>query len=347
MINIIKNNKWLLIIFAVFIFTRFLGLDFIYHQDEYRWAMQADPQTNEVSPHPPLTKYFLRATGLLLGFDHLRVGILLFSILNLWLIYIISLRLIGQKKAALIAAGLFTINAYSLIAGLQIDIDGAVLPFFILLSYYGYLLIAEDRKSKKGLAIFCLAVVGGFLTKLSFLLFVGALIMDQLLGVYYAKEKINLKNVLRKSWSWLAGFLAVAVVFYSFYATRLRVVIDYAEHFNSLNFASRAYFDLGFKIFKSRESKLSMLDKVNSVFLLVRLMFFVPKLRRAFKKAISESIIENFQMEKCDKYQVLRWDDAYKFLGKSFQERIGEFMFLHKGVIPKFLKVGLKNEFPK
>ena len=102
-----------------------------------------------------------------------------------------------------------------------------------------------------------------------------------------------------------------------------------------------------FKIFKSRESKLSMLDKVNSVFLLVRLMFFVPKLRRAFKKAISESTIENFQMEKCDRYQVLRWDDAYKFLGKSFQERIGEFMFLHKGVIPEFLKIGLKNEFPK
>ena len=52
-------------------------------------------------------------------------------------------------------------------------------------------------------------------------------------------------------WPWVGGFLTVAVVFYYFYATRLKVVIDYAEHFNSLNFASRAYFDLVFKIFKS------------------------------------------------------------------------------------------------
>ena len=250
-VRILKNNKWLLIIFVVFILTRFLGLDQIYHQDEYRWAMQADPQTNEVSPHPPLTKYFLKVTGLLFGFDNLRIGILFFSILNLWLIYLILFRLTGKKKIALIGSGLFTVNVYGLIANLQIDIDGAVLPFFILLSYCGYLIITEDIKSKKGIVVFCLAIVGGFLTKLSFLLFVGALIADQLLRVYYIKEEINLKSIIKKLWPWIVGFLAIAVVFYYFYATRLKVIIDYAEHFKSLNFASRAYFDLVFKIFKS------------------------------------------------------------------------------------------------
>lgn len=251
MTSILKNNKWLLIIFAVFVFTRFLGLGQIYHQDEAGWVIQADPQINDTSPHPPLTKYFLRATGVLFGFDHLRIGMLFFSILNLWLIYLVSLRLTGKKNIALTAAGLFTINIYSIIANLQVDIDGAVLPFFILLSYYGYLHIVEDIKSKKGLIIFCLAMAGGFLTKLSFLLFAGALILDQLLGMYYVKEKVDLKNILNKIWPWAAGFLAVIAVFYYFYATRLKIVIDYAEHFKSLNFASRAYFDLVFKIFKS------------------------------------------------------------------------------------------------
>ena len=252
MTNFVKNNKWLLIVFAAFIFTRFLGLDQIYHQDEYRWASIANPFFgNLLSPHPPIIKLALDFAGSILGYDYLRVVPFIFSILNLWLIYLISLRLTGNKKIALIAVGLFTINIYSLIANLQIDIDGAILPFFILLSYYGYLHIVENVKSKKGLVIFCLAVVGGFLTKLSFLLFAGALVADQLLGMYYVKEKVGLKNILRKLWPWITGFLAVAVIFYYFYATRLKVVIDYAEHFNSLNFFSRAYFDLVFKIFKS------------------------------------------------------------------------------------------------
>ncbi len=251
MIKWLKRYWPMLVLLLVFLAIRLPAINQIYHQDEYRWAMQADPQTNEASPHPPLTKYFLRVTGLLFGFNHLRIGILFFSILNLWLIYLVSSRLTGSRKIALIAAGLFTVNIYSLIANLQIDIDGAVLPFFILLSYYGYLQIVEGGKSKKGLIIFCLAIVGGFLTKLSFLLFVGSLILDQLVGLYYIKDKVNLKNIFKKVWPWAGGFFAVAVAFYYFYATRLRVVIDYAEHFKSLNFASRAYFDLVFKIFKS------------------------------------------------------------------------------------------------
>lgn len=212
----------------------------------------ANPVLSEdFGPHPPMNRWTLGLVGRILGYDNLRVVPFIFSILNLWLIYLISLRLTSNKKIALIAAGLFTLNIYSLIANLQIDIDGAILPFFILLSYYGYLHIARGEKSSKGLIIFCIAVIGGFLTKLSFLLFAGALIMDQLLGVYYAKERVSLKSVLKKVWPWIAGFLTVAMVFYYFYATRLRVIIDYAEHFNSLNFASRAYFDLIFKIFKS------------------------------------------------------------------------------------------------
>src|SRR3989344_1059112 len=149
MFDVIKKNKWLLILFTIFIFTRFLGLGQIYHQDEYRWAMQADPQINDTSPHPPLTKYFLRETGILFGFNHLRIGILFFSVLNLLLIYLISLYLSGQRKIAFMAAGLFTVNIYSLIANLQIDIDGAVLPFFILFSYYAYLRVLEKSGTKK------------------------------------------------------------------------------------------------------------------------------------------------------------------------------------------------------
>jgi len=251
MIKVFKNNYWLWIIFGVFILTRFLGLGQIYHQDEYRWASIANPFFgNLVSPHPPLPEFLYKLSGRVLGFDYLRIVPFVFSFLNLILIYLVSLKVTRSKKIALIAAGLFTANIYSVIANLQIDIDGAILPFFILSGYYVYLRILEDGKSKKWFILFCLAVAGGFLTKLSFLLFIGALIIDQAVRIYHLKGK-NLKLIFYRLWPWLAGFLVLGVLFYYLYASNFGKIIDYAKHFNSLNFSSRAYFDLILKIFKS------------------------------------------------------------------------------------------------
>src|SRR3989344_362811 len=110
MTNLIKNNKWLLIIFALFIFTRFLGLGQIYHQDEYRWASIANPFFGVLSgPHPPLTEYFLKLVGQYIGFDYLRLVPFIFSFFNLIFLYLISLKISKNKNIALIAACLFTI----------------------------------------------------------------------------------------------------------------------------------------------------------------------------------------------------------------------------------------------
>ncbi|OGN01563.1 MAG: hypothetical protein A3I26_00550 [Candidatus Yanofskybacteria bacterium RIFCSPLOWO2_02_FULL_43_10] len=252
MADFFKNNKWLLIIFAVFVVTRFFGLGQIYHQDEYRWATYVNPAFDEGSGvHPPLTWLFLSLAGSVLGYDNLRVVPFLFSIFNLWLIYLVSLKISGNKKTALFATAIFVINVYAFISNLQIDIDGATLPFFVLLGYYAYLHISEKKITKRWLLVFCVAIVGGFLTKLSFLLFIGALIVDWLLGLYYSQEKMVLKVVLKKTWPWALGFLAALGTLSYFYITKLVVVVEYAENFRSFNFASRAYFDLVFKIFKS------------------------------------------------------------------------------------------------
>ncbi len=227
----------------------------IYHQDEYRWATIVNPVFDEGSGvHPPITRVALSLTGRVFGYDNLRVASLVFSIFNLLLIYLISLKISKNKKVALIAVGLFTVNIYSLIANLQIDIDGAILPFFILLTYYFYLNILEkDRIEKKWFVLSSLAIIGGFFTKLSFMLFIGALVADWLVRAYCSKEKNYLKNILKKKkvLPWVVGFLSLVTVLYYFYNTRSSVVIDYAKNFKSLDFASRAYFDMVFKIFKS------------------------------------------------------------------------------------------------
>ena len=269
-----KFNKYSLLftgLIVLFVVSRFFGLGHIYHQDEYRWASIANPFFGNLeSPHPPFAEFAYKFTGRIFGFDHLRIVTLLFSFFNLILIYLISLKVTQSRKIALIAAGLFTVNVYSLIANLQIDIDGAFLPFFILLAYYSFLHILEKGRAGKGwLVLFGLAIIGGFLTKLSFLLFIGALIIDQALKFYGLNGGGGLKKTIHKLWPWLAAFLAVFASFYYFYASRMEMVVEYAEHFKSLNFASRAYFDLIFKIFKSLVwlSPLLLLPAMSGIFM--------------------------------------------------------------------------------
>ncbi|MEK6880050.1 MAG: hypothetical protein AABY22_10600, partial [Nanoarchaeota archaeon] len=91
-----------------------------------------------------------------------------------------------------------------------------------------------------------------------------------------------------------------------------------------------------FGIFNERESRASMKEKTAGIALLIRLALFIPRFRRAFKKALAESQFTNFQMDILDKYQVLRWDNSYKFLGRTQEDRVGEFLNMHKGVLPKF-----------
>ena len=89
-------------IVVIFLFTRFLGLDFIYHQDEYRWASIANPFFGELeSPHPPLPEYLYKTAGRIFGYDNLRIVPLIFSVLNLFLIYFVSLKISRSKKVAL------------------------------------------------------------------------------------------------------------------------------------------------------------------------------------------------------------------------------------------------------
>lgn len=250
--RIIKNHHWIFIIFVVFIFTRFLGLDQIYHQDEYRWAAIVNPILSEgIGSHPPINRLSLGFIGSIFGYDNLRITPFVFSIFNLLLVYLISLKLSGNKKIAHLAAGLFLVNVYSLIANLQIDIDGAILPFFVLLSAYAYFNVLEGSRLKIWLIILGLAIAGGFLAKLSFILFIGAIIIDQFFRIYNQKGSSELKKSFHKLWPWAVGLLVAGGAFCYFYVTNLGIVIEYASHFNSLNFESRTYFDLAFKVFKS------------------------------------------------------------------------------------------------
>jgi len=241
-----KKNLVLIIIIGIFIISRFLGVGQPYHQDEYRWATIVDPSFEEsVAPHPPVNKIALYATGVLFGFDNLKFAPFIFSLFNLILLYLIVAKLTGNKMIGYIAASLFTISTYSLIANLQLDIDGAVLPFFILLTYYGYINLSDSNRAKY-LILFLIGIIGGLLSKLSFVIFLAALAID-----FVIKSKIGWRKVINWSLA-LVGFVAISFsALYLFFNVREVGVISYGLNFQSFNFASRAYFQLFFKLVKS------------------------------------------------------------------------------------------------
>src|SRR3989338_8446435 len=245
--TVLRNNRWLIIIFALFVIARFFGLGQFYHQDEYRWISIANSAVfgDLSSPHPPIMEFSLSLAGRFFGYNNLRIVPFVFSIFNLLLIYLLALRL-GGKKAAYLAAGFFIVSVYGLIANLQIDIDGAILPFFVLLSYYFYLKVVVD-KDKRFIWLFLAAVVGGFLAKISFFLFIAALAVHHLLVLYKSKKFITeIKRLLPLSI--VAVFLGLAIfVFYNFENSR---IVEYASNFKVFNFGSRAYLDLFLRLFK-------------------------------------------------------------------------------------------------
>ena len=267
----LNRSKILIIsIVTLFMLSRFFGLGQLYTQDEYRWVSIVSEVFGKLdSPHPPVTEVLYSWAGTVFGYDNLRTLPFIMSIFCLILIYLISLKLGGDNKVAYIAVGLFTINVYSLIANLQIDMDGAILPFFVLLSYYFYLQAIKDR-DKRFILPFAIAMVGGFLTKLSFILFVGALAVDYLWVLY---DDGRLKANLKKLIFGFGGAIISVVVLYVLYGSShpwfVEYIIKRSETFIS---GSRSYFDLFLRLFK--------------FFIWLSPLLFLPMVYGFFKKEI-------------------------------------------------------------
>src|SRR3989338_2642042 len=247
-LSLLKNNYWLLLLVLLFIITRFLGLNQLYHQDEYRWVSQVyTAEFGEVdSPHPPIMQSTLSLVGKMFGYDNLRVVPFVFGILNLLLIYAVSLKITGNRKIAYLSSGLYVISVYGLIANLMIDIDGAVVPFFVLLSYYFYIRTIKDG-DKKFILQLTAVIIAGLLTKLSFVIFVGALAVEYLWALYdkgkFAHEIKRAGLILGVSGVFIAGL-------YLLYGKTDPRFVEYFTNFKIFNFASRAYFELFLRMFK-------------------------------------------------------------------------------------------------
>ncbi len=162
--------------------ARLLAFSQPYHQDEYKWALAAEPRWGlEGSiPHPELARLVYEYTGFVVGYSHLRVVPILITACIALLLFLYVRRSFGIL-AAFLTLGVFLIDFYALLGSVQIDIDGAFLPLFTLLSFMGYLWWRDSAESsfrRRGVLMAAAGLVLGFVAKLSFVLTPAAIALD-------------------------------------------------------------------------------------------------------------------------------------------------------------------------
>lgn len=253
-----KEIEVVLCLFILFLLFRVPLLDFIYHQDEHKWVRIVNPVfgLQGESVHPPLTEITFYYFGELFGYEHLRWLILLFAVACFWLVFMIAREHYG-RTAALFSLLLFAVIPYNVIASIQIDIDGAILPFWILLTWWSFAKInwanfKNNVANRRWLIIFCLAVLGGLLSKVSFVLIAPGLLFYYLHRYQIA---INRRLLARLFYVCLAALAALAVILlllHWLYPPLSPVrFLEYTRHFSLFNFSSRNYFQVLFLVTKS------------------------------------------------------------------------------------------------
>lgn len=241
-----------LLLLTIFFILRIPALNEPYHQDEYKWAMAVgfEESSSPSIPHPPLTRFLYLIVSTIFGNDNLRFMPLAASLLSLFIIFYIVKRYYSLT-AAFLAALLFTVVPYSVLGSVQIDIDGAVLPMFSLITILGYLLSKETNFRDKRLnALIVFGMVGGFLSKLSFIIIPVTLAIHFLYERYSERLKDN-KFVAKMALSALFVLLGLVLVVLPFKDV---VFLRYIKNFTNIldrNFAELAFLSLKAVIYLS------------------------------------------------------------------------------------------------
>lgn len=166
-----------------FLLIRLPGLALPYHQDEWKTAHAVETKSTAIA-HPPLAQLSYSVAERTVGVDNLRILPLIFSFLSLFLLAYVVRQYRG-KKAALFAVFLYSISFYSVLASHMVDTDGALLPFFFLLSLVCYerWRQAEGERRWYWLIGFGASLLAGCMVKLSFVIVLGVFLCEYVLTI--------------------------------------------------------------------------------------------------------------------------------------------------------------------
>jgi len=148
-----KEAVLVLALLLIAVAARLPGIDRPMYGDEADWYKSAKivvdgderwPNTF-VSDNPPLGKATY-AAGYWLGIENLRWVALLFGIGSLVLAYMMAHEYLGRNPA-LVMLALLSILVYHVIASQQVDRDGSMITFFVLLTMYAHFRYVSMRSA--------------------------------------------------------------------------------------------------------------------------------------------------------------------------------------------------------
>ncbi len=249
-----KQYIVLVFIFVAFLFLRLPAVHFPYYQDEYKWPLYAYNIGYEPGavPHPPLSEFIYKVTGMVFTDNDFRFTPLIFSGASLFLLYFVVRRRYGVSPA-MWATSFFALSFYGVLASLTIDTDGAILPFFFLLSILFYDLFYDTAGRKKILwgSLFVISVALGLLVKISFALCVMAIVLDFIIKERHKINKRYLINIVLITLGFLVVFSSALFIskfiFPGFSMTR---AFSYWDTFVK-SFFDRNFFQTGIQFTKS------------------------------------------------------------------------------------------------
>ena len=165
---------------VLFVMLRVPGLDIPYQQDEFKDVVVSEGElakASEYFTHPPLTALLFWGSAHVVGGTHMRLVPLFFGLLSAILLYLVVRRRFDERTA-LTSLFLYTISFSSIWSSLAIGTDGTVLPALFLGAVFLYDRALEEPKRRLWWAALVLVLLTGLMVKLSFILVLGALLLD-------------------------------------------------------------------------------------------------------------------------------------------------------------------------
>ncbi len=203
-IRIIKDNSALIIIICFALFIRILSLKNIFVADE---SFFYSTIFNKLfSLHPPI--YFLLQKLFIVPnvFWTARLVPLIFGIMNIILVYILSIK-IFDKKTAIFSSLLMTFSFWPVLASSMVDINGSLIMFEYLLTFIVFINYLKTNKNK-------FLILTGMLIGLSSITkYMDTLILIAILGLIHLYEKKDIK----KSIKFGAAIVLIGIIIYSLF----------------------------------------------------------------------------------------------------------------------------------
>lgn len=82
--------------------------------------------------------------------------------------------------------------------------------------------------------------------------------------------------------------------------------------------------------------------KTTTLLKLLTLSLLIPKIRKAFKKAIKGIDFEKLQLDEADRYFCLNRSD-YRFFGEEFEVRMQKYNDIHNGILPEQYEINFQK----